>query len=160
MIVGVTPFGVPDVVLTLAIQGFTPLPVLCRPFWAAHFLIPRQSFSPNSTNIFYLCLCRAQNFCRCATYIKASPDACFWFLKRRKFQNGSKTMQKTMLRVWYKHSVGVHWGNFVPAHFCGLYTRNVDISLLVKPMVFLHHKNGRVRVQIPTFFVCGRRITD
>ena len=37
-----------------------------------------------------------------------------------------------MLRVWYKHSVGVHWGTFVPAHFCGLYTRNVDISLLVK----------------------------
>ena len=42
-------------------------------------------------------------------------------------------MQKTMLRVWYKHSVGVHWGNFVPAHFCGLYTRNVGISLLVQP---------------------------
>ena len=84
----------------------------------------------------------------------------FGFLKRRKFQTGSKTMQKTMLRVWYKHSVGVHWGNFVPAHFCGLYTRNVGVSLLVYPMVFLHHKNGRVKVQIPTFFVCGCRITD
>ncbi len=125
-----------------------------------HFFIFNISPSQNSANIFYLCLCRAQNFCRCATYIKRHLMLVFGFLKRRKFQTTSKTMQKTMLRVWYKHSVGVHWGNFVPAHFCGLYTRNVGVSLLVYPMVFLHHKNGRVKVQIPTFFVCGCRITD
>lgn len=64
----------------------------------------------------------------------------FGGLERRTFKRDSKTMQKTMLRVWYKHSVGVHWGNFVPAHFCGLYTRNVGSLCSFSLNGFLRHK--------------------
>ena len=63
-------------------------------------------------------------------------------------------MQKTMLRVWYTF-LGCALGQFCPCTLLGLYTRNVGISLLVQSNGFLRHNNGRVKVQMPTFFVCG-----
>ena len=49
------PFGVPDVVVMPITQGLTPLPVLCRPFWAhktPYFFLPINKFSYICSNIF------------------------------------------------------------------------------------------------------------
>ena len=64
-------------------------------------------------------------------------------------------MQKTMLRVWYTF-LGCALGHFCPCTLLGLYTRNVGISLLVYfSLATEGYKRRRVKVQMPTFFVCG-----
>ena len=53
------------------------------------------------------------------TYIKRQPDACFWFLKRRKFQNRLKNNAKDdATGMIYKPVVCM--GIMFRAHFKGL----------------------------------------
>ena len=60
-----------------------------------------------------------------------------------------------MLRVCYTF-LGCALGHFCPCTLLGLYTRNVGISLLVYTQWFPKAtESGRVKVQMPTFFVCG-----
>ena len=69
----------------------------------------------------YLCICHMCVFFAivAVTYIKRQPDACFWFLKRRKFQNRLKNNAKDdATGMIYKPVVCM--GIMFRAHFKGL----------------------------------------
>ena len=83
----------------------------------------------------------------------------FGFLKRRKFQKGSKTMQKTMLRVCYTF-LGCALGIFALHAFRAIYTQRGYLFARSTQWSSYTTESGRVKVQIPTFFVCGCRTTD